>query len=94
MSFFDTKRNIFIEFHFIVIVYNDYFKKPYDSIRSEVLHNTYSHLVWYPHETGKAKKKMRLNETYSRVCVGKNLSDMFPIRNGLKHGDALLPLQL
>jgi len=26
------------------------------------------------------------------VRVGKNLSDMFPIRNGLKQGDALLPL--
>jgi len=33
--------------------------------------------------------KMCLNETYSRVRVGKNLSDMFPIRNGLKQGDAL-----
>ena len=29
---------------------------------------------------------------YSRVRVGKQLSDMFHIRNGLKHGDALLPL--
>ena len=36
--------------------------------------------------------KMRLNETYSRVRVSKNLSDMFPVRNGLKQGDALLPL--
>ena len=35
---------------------------------------------------------MCLTETYSRVRVGKNLSDMFPIRNGLKHGDALSPL--
>jgi len=31
-------------------------------------------------------------ETYSRVRVGKNLSYSFPIRNGLKQGDALLPL--
>ena len=30
--------------------------------------------------------------TYSRVRVGKNLSDMFPIRNSLKQGDALSPL--
>ena len=30
---------------------------------------------------------MCLNETYSRVQIGKNLSDMFPIRNGLKNGD-------
>ena len=29
---------------------------------------------------------------YSRVRVGKNLSDMFPIRNGSKQGDALSPL--
>ena len=36
--------------------------------------------------------KMCLTETYSRVRVGKNLSDMFPIRNGLKQRDALLPL--
>ena len=36
--------------------------------------------------------KMCLTETYSRVRVGKNLSDMFPIRNGVKQGDALSPL--
>ena len=36
--------------------------------------------------------KMCLTETYSRVQVGKNLSDMLPIRNGLKQGDALFPL--
>ena len=35
---------------------------------------------------------MCLTETYSRVRVGKNLSDTFPIRNGLKHGDAVSPL--
>jgi len=36
--------------------------------------------------------KVCLTETYSRVRVGKNLSDMFPIRNVLRQGDALLPL--
>ena len=36
--------------------------------------------------------KMCRTETYSRVWVGKNLSDMFPIRNGLKQLEALLPL--
>jgi len=36
--------------------------------------------------------KMCLTETYIRVRVGKNLSDRFPIRNGLKQGDALSPL--
>ena len=28
--------------------------------------------------------KMCLTETYSTVRVGKNLPDMFPVRNGLK----------
>jgi hypothetical protein len=36
--------------------------------------------------------KMCLNETYSKVHVGKLLSAKFPIQNGLKQGDALLPL--
>ena len=36
--------------------------------------------------------KMCLTETYSRVRVGKNMSDMFPIKNRLKQGDALTPL--
>jgi hypothetical protein len=36
--------------------------------------------------------KMCLNETYSRVRIGKNLSNKFTIENGLKQGDALSPL--
>ena len=39
-----------------------------------------------------SKVKMCLTRTNSRVWVGKNLSDMFPIRNGLKQGDGLSPL--
>jgi retron-type reverse transcriptase len=35
---------------------------------------------------------MCLNETYSKVSIGKLLSDKFPIQNGLKQGDALSPL--
>jgi hypothetical protein len=35
---------------------------------------------------------MCLNETYSRVHIGKNLSDKFTIQNGLKQGDALSAL--
>ena len=66
------------------------FKKAYDSVRREVIYNI---LI----EFGVPKKlvrliKMCLTETGSRVRVGKNLSDMFPIRNGLKQGDALSPL--
>ena len=66
------------------------FKKTYDSIRMKALYNILM-------EFGIPMKlagliKMRLSETYSRVQVGKNLSDMFPIRNGLKQGEVLLPL--
>ena len=35
--------------------------------------------------------KMCLNETYNTVRVGENLSNMFPIMNGLKKGDVLTP---
>ena len=35
---------------------------------------------------------MCLNETDCRVRVGKHLSDMFPIKNGLQQGDYLWPL--
>jgi hypothetical protein len=35
---------------------------------------------------------MCLNETYSKVRVGKLLSDKFPIQKGLKQGDALSTL--
>jgi hypothetical protein len=36
--------------------------------------------------------KICLNETYSKVRIGKHLSDNFSIQNGLKQGDALSPL--
>ena len=66
------------------------FKKAFDSVRREALYNI---LI----EFGIPKKlvrliKMCLTETYSRVRVGKNLSEMFPIRNGLKQGDVVSPL--
>ena len=35
---------------------------------------------------------MCLDKTCSRVRVGKHLSDMFPVKKGLKPGDALSPL--
>jgi hypothetical protein len=66
------------------------FKKAYDSVRREVL---YSILI----EFGIPRKlvgliKICLNETYSRVRIGKSLSDKFTVQNGLKQGDALSPL--
>jgi hypothetical protein len=66
------------------------FKKTYDSIKREVLYNILL-------EFGIPKKlvrllKMCLNETYSKVCIGKLLSDKLPIQNGLKQGDVLSPL--
>ena len=33
-----------------------------------------------------------MNETYSIVQIGKHLSDMLPVRKGLKQVDALSPL--
>jgi hypothetical protein len=36
--------------------------------------------------------KMCLNETYSKVRIGKLLSDKFPIQSGLKQGDTLSSL--
>jgi hypothetical protein len=36
--------------------------------------------------------KMFLNDTYSKVHIGKYLSDNFPIQNGLKQGDGSSPL--
>jgi len=32
---------------------------------------------------------MRLNETYGKVHIGKNLSNEFPIKNGAKQRDPL-----
>jgi len=76
----------FVTYSHIQIV----FKKAYDSVRREVMCNTVS-------ECGIPMKlvmliKMCLNETKTRVLVGRHLSDMFSIRNGLKQGDALLSL--
>ena len=66
------------------------FKTAYDSVRREVLFSILIQfgvpmkLVWLI--------KMCLTEMYSRVQLGKHLSEMFPFKNGLKQGDASLPL--
>jgi lantibiotic modifying enzyme len=66
------------------------FKKDYDSVRREVLYNIFN-------EYDIIMKlvlliKMYLNKTYSKVHLSKNLSDAHPIQNGLKQGNALLPM--
>jgi hypothetical protein len=66
------------------------FKKAYDSVRREVLYNILN-------EIGIPRKlvgliKMYLNKTYNTLHIGKYQSDKFPIQNGLKQEDALLPL--
>jgi hypothetical protein len=58
------------------------FKKAYDAVRREVLYNI---LI----ELGIPRKLVRLikiclNETYSKIHIGKHLSGAFPIQNGLK----------
>jgi hypothetical protein len=35
---------------------------------------------------------MCLNETHNKVCIGKHLSENFPVPNGQKQGDALSAL--
>ena len=66
------------------------FKKAYDSVRREVLYN-----ILFEFRVPKKLVrliKMCLTERCSRVRVGRNLSDSFPIRNSLKNGDVLSPL--
>jgi len=62
-------------------------KKDYDLVKWEVWYNI---LIQFGVPMKLVRLiKMCLTETYSRVQVGKNLSDMFPIRNGLKQGDTI-----
>jgi hypothetical protein len=65
-------------------------RKPMDSVRRDVLYNILIGL-------GVPMKLIRLieiclNETHSKVRIGKHLSENFPIQNDLKQGDALSPL--
>jgi hypothetical protein len=65
-------------------------KKEYDSVRRKVLYNILTGFGIPRKLVGVIK--MCLNETYRTVPTGKILSDKFTVQNGLKQGDALLPL--
>ena len=67
-----------------------YFKKAYESARRNVL-------CKFRIEFGVNMNlfrliKLCLNETYSRVCIVENWTDMFPVKSGMKRGDVLSPL--
>jgi hypothetical protein len=66
-------------------------KKTLDSVRKEVLYNIFIE-IWVSMKLVRLIK-MCLNEIYGKVCIRKNLSDSFPIQNGLKQEDALSPVR-
>jgi hypothetical protein len=76
VSTLETVHQLFIDF-----------EKAHDSFRRKVLYNM---LI----EFGVPMKLVRLikiclNEIYSKVCIGKHLTNNFPIHSGLTKGDAL-----
>jgi hypothetical protein len=66
------------------------FKKAYDSVRGEGF--IISSLSFFIHVTVVKLIKICLNETCSWVQVNEHLSDMFPVKNGLKKRGALSAL--
>ena len=65
------------------------FKKTCVSVRIEVLSNI---LIQFGIPMKLVRPIKCLNESYSRVRVGKHMPDVLPIWNGLNQGDALSPL--
>jgi hypothetical protein len=59
-------------------------KKAYDSVRKEILHNILTEF-----EVQLVRLiKICLNETHNKVCISKNLSETFHVKNYVKQGDA------
>jgi len=65
-----------------------YFRKAYNAVGREILYNIPMSLI---HAKLVKSITVFLNETCSRVRVGRHLSEMFPIKNGLKQ-NAISPL--
>jgi len=66
------------------------FKKASNSVRKEELYNV---LLEFGILMNLVRPiKMYFIKTYSKVCIGKILSDAFPIHYDLKQGDAPSPL--
>jgi hypothetical protein len=66
------------------------FRKAYDSVRREILYNI---LIEFGIPTKLVRLiKLCLTETFSRVWVGQNFSEVFPIRKVSKQVDALSTL--
>jgi hypothetical protein len=61
-------------------------RKVHESVGREVLSNILIHFQ----VGGRNMFKLIIRE----VCIGKHLSDNFPVQNGLKQGDELSPLLL
>jgi hypothetical protein len=62
------------------------FKNAYNSVKREVFYNALLDCC-IPKKLFRLSK-ICLNKTCNKVCIGKLLSDKFPIQNGLKQGDA------
>jgi hypothetical protein len=81
MEYNETVHQVFIDF-----------KKAYDSVRRGELYNI---LIEFEESMKLVRLiKMCLNRMYSKVRIGKHLSDSFHIQNGLKQGDAATAFQL
>jgi hypothetical protein len=80
-EYYETVHLVFIDF-----------KKAYNSVRREVLYNILSEFS-VPMQPVRLIK-LHLNEMYSGVCIALHLSEKLSIQNGLKQGDASLPVLL
>jgi len=67
-----------------------HFEKAYDSARIEIFYNI---LIEF-YVTIKLVRiiKMYLNKPYSKVLIGKTMTDAFPVQSGLTQGDTFITI--